>query len=591
MASLFDRIVNRLGYERSSSGEKAVKIVKEQYTAVNQADPDEPDKPTQFDTEVGDPGTDTWADLYGAIPSRIDPIELSVYSDMRFGNGTCAAMFRVLQLPILATRFNVTPGPDDKEGKVAAFVERVLTDLPSGDGMDVPMHQVLSEATSSFWAGYKPQEIVWRSLKKGRIGIKKIAPRSPVSTKPVIDQHGNLMGAYQQSNFMNEQRMIFIPREKLWWYVHRMEDGNFYGESDFRAAHPHYETLRKLYVIDNKTHEVTAIPIRVAQPTMGGMTAAQKQDVFNKIKKVGLDTAILLPKDFELKEFGAKNASGSTRRESIDHHTSQMAMSVLAHFLQLGVNGQGTYNLSQDQSDMFLQMISAEMRSLADSFTIQVIEPLVRLNFGDNSGIVPRFVFADMTDHVRKTMETIFLAITQGGGNRLSDEFIEALGKRVANELGLDLSINTRVNDSTPSATKGQAELDEEAMKKFVAQANATGAATAGPGRGNTSGGANQEVSKLRKQSEPDNKGSSKANLSAGVLVETVKKSDNGRDFFGRLKLHLSNQYGVKAPTTPVEFDEYLGLVDLTSPEDVMGVANLAVSLVESILEEVDEGD
>jgi hypothetical protein len=429
-------------------------------------------------------------------------------------------------------------------------------------------------------------EIVWRPLGNGRIGIKKLAPRSPLTTKPVIDRHGNLVGAFQRSLFMSNNRISFIPREKLFWYTHRMEDGSHFGTSDFRAAYPHYESIRKLYIIDNKTHEVTAIPIRVAQPTVGGLSKTQKMEVFNKIKRVGLDTAILLPKDFELTEFGAKNATSSTRKDSIDHHTSQMAMSILAHFLQLGTNGQGTYNLSADQSDFFLQMVTAEMTSIADSFRTQVIAPLVRLNFGSDPGLIPEFRFADMTDHVRKTVEQIFLAIVQGGGERLSDEFIEALGKRVANELGLDLAIITRNDKEVPKTTVSKEDMDKRAMEKFKAQAAASGAAKAGPGRGNTSGGANQKVAEMRKSSE--NKASSKGNFSAGALVELSKSSDNARDFFGRMKLRLSNTHGVNAPVTPAEITTFLDLADMSDPADVYRIAEMAEDLVLSTVEEVD---
>ena len=593
MAGLLERIANRLGYFIAPSGEEAIKIVKEQFSAISTPDPDGGGRPN-WDTEVGDPGTDTWAEIYKAIPGRIDPMDISVYNDMRYGNGTVQAMIRVLQLPILATRTNVVPGPKDEGGKIAAFVTDVLEGPSYENGMEIPLHQVLFELTGSFWSGYKPAEIVWKTIKgdseeRPRIGIGKIAPRSPLTTRPVVDRHGNLVGAFQESNYMNEGKMVFIPKEKLLWYVHRMENGNWYGDSDLRTAYVHYETLRKLYIIDNKTHEVTAIPIRVAQPTMGGMTEGQKMEVFNKIRRVGLDTAILIPKDFSLTEFGARSGAGSTRQESIDHHTTQMAMSILAHFLQLGTNGQGTYNLSQDQSDMFLQMITAEMRSIADALTTQVIAPLVRINFGNKPGIVPKFVFADMTDHVRKTIESIFLAIVQGGGNRLSDEFIEALGKRVSNELGLDLSIITRVDDKTPKATMTQEEVDKIALKKFQAQANATGAMKAGPGRGNTAGGANQDQAALRKQTSPDNKGSSKANLSAAVLVETAKESDNARDFFGRLKITLSNDAGINAPSTPADITEYLDLADLSSPADIFTISQMAEELIRCA-KEVDNG-
>lgn len=584
MAGLFERVVKTLGYERTPSSIEAEEIVKQQIFTPSE-DPDGRSVPPDYDIEIGDPGSDTWAELYKAIPYPMDPMDIRVYSDMRYGNGTCAAMIKVLQLPILATKWNLSPGPNDEDGSIAAFINDCLSLGGYEGGMEIPMQQVIYELTSSFWAGYKPMEIVWKVV-DGKVVIRKIAPRSPLTTKPVVDAHGNLVGAFQKSTYMSSSRTVFIPREKLLWYAHRMEDGNWYGESDFRTAYVHYETLRKLYIIDNKTHEVTAIPIRVAQPTMGGFTQTQKDEVFRKIKRVGLDTAILLPKDVSLTEFGAKSAAGSTRSESIDHHTTQMAMSILAHFTQLGTNGQGTYNLSQDQSDFFLTMVTAEMRSIAAVITESVVAPLVKLNYGDRPGIIPKFTFSDMTDHVKKVIESIFLAIVQGGGQRLSDEFIESLGKRISVELGLDLTTLARNDDGTPSATRSQEDLDEQALAKFEAQANATGAMKAGPGAGNTSGGANQVIAAARKE---DNKGTSKANMSSSEILQTLESSDNARDFFGRLKLKMSNVRGINAPQTPSEVSEYLDTVDLSDIGSVNKIVNLASELVSSWKEVEDE--
>ena len=590
MARLLERVANSLGFYYSPSAREAIDSVKQQTEMGLVPDPDARRTPSEWDIEIGDPGTETWADLYKAIPKRDDPTDLSIYSDMRFGNSTAQAMLRVLQLPILSTKWNLVPGPEDEGGEVSNFVNKVLSSGDYEGGMEIPMHQVLYEITTAFWAGYKPHEIVFKVIDGDKVGIRKIAPRSPMSTKPVVDRHGNLIGAFQESDYMSEHKVIFIPREKLFWYAHRMEESNWYGESDFRTAYLHYETLRKLYIIDNKTHEVTAIPIRVAQPTMGGMTESVKQEVFKKIKRVGLDTAILLPKDFELSEFGAKNASGSSRNDSINHHTTQMAMSILGQFLQLGTNGQGTYNLSQDQSDMFFQVLSAEMRSISAAFTSQVIAPLVKVNFGDKPGITPRFIFSEMTDHVRKTVESIFLAIVQGGGDRLSDEFIEALGRRVAAEMGLDLSIIEAMEDDVPMATKDKETMQEEAETAFEAQveqaermASAKGAddddkpVAGAAAKMKAAGGKTPGKTPARKE---DNKGTSKGNLSSELIDELVAASENAKDFFGRVKLQMANDAGIGAPATPQEVKDMLENVNLSADGAIDNMLTVAYELV-----------
>jgi hypothetical protein len=574
--ALIDRIRRILGIEISPSGKEAVNAVSRSFTYDDAMDPDSKSRGSgSMDAEVGDPGTETWANLYPSIPDWEDDIPLKTYDAMRHGNGTVQAILRVLQLPILASRTSVVPGPEDKNGEVAKFIKECLTLGPHEGGMEIPLQKVIFEMTNSFWSGFKAQEIVYME-RDGKVVVKKIAPRSCHSIKPVLDRHGNLVGAYQQSIFLSNNRMVFIPLEKTFWYAHRSENSNWYGESDLKAAYPHYENIRKLYIIDNKTHEVGAIPIRVAKPNIMTVSDTVKTAVFNKIKKIGLDTAVWIPKEIDL-EFIQNNTAGSSasRSESIGHHTSQMAMSILAHFLQLGVNGQGTYNLSQDQSDFFLQMETQEMNDIANAINTQIVARLVKLNFGDNPGLCPTFQFADMTDHVRKTTEAIFLAIAQQG-NRLSDEFIEALSQRVVSELGLDLGSLDANDESIPKASVDQKTLDDQAMAKFEAQAKASGAAKAGPGRGNASGGANQEVAKARK----------KVNMTAEEVLELAASSRNAKDLFGKVKMHYSNKSGVKAPATPSAVYDFLHIADLSNSGDIQAIVQMACDLVESVTEE-----
>jgi phage gp29-like protein len=572
-----DRIRDLVGTVFTPSGARANDLV-EQYNSY----PSDPDNPKgssarTMTAEIGDPGTELWSEIYAAVPGYPDNIPLKTYETMLFGNGTAQAMFRVLQLPIMSTEYSIVPGSGDKDGEVAKFCHDALKN------MDIPMRQVLFEVTGAFWAGFKMMEIVWHE-KDGKIVPKKIAPRSQHTTKPIIDKHGNMVGVFQESFFMGNNTRVFIPIEKVFWYTHRQKDMNWYGESDLKAAYPHYENLRKLYIIDNKAHEINAIPIRVAKPNVAFVNEDVKREVFSKIRKIGLDTAVLIPKEIDLTFEGGNNQS--TRRESIDHHTSQMAMSILAHFLQLGTNGQGTYNLSQDQSDMFLMLEKAEMTAIATAFMRQILWPMVKMNFGDDVTKFPKFEFSDMTDHVRKTVESIFLAIAQQG-TRLSDDFIESLSQRVVEELGLDLNINNRLGADVPKATVDQATLDKQAMDKFNAQAAASGAAKAGPGRGNTAGGANQKVAETKKQVAPDNKASSKANMSATELMEFAENSVNARDFFGKVKVCLSNTAGIPAPSTPTEVQHFLDLADLHNSSDIVALAQIAVDMVNCAIEEV----
>lgn len=573
--SLTDRIKSGINEWLAPSGEAAIKQMHEYTDGLLELDPDDPKSTGRDDGEIGDPGTELWANIYQSVPDFNDSIPLKTYDQMRHGIGTMQAILRILQLPILATNWSIVAGDDDKEGERSKFVTEVL------QKMEIPMQQVLIEAMASFWAGFKMQEIVWRT-DGSSITISKIAPRSPHTTKPVLDRHGNIVGVYQQSIFMGNSTNVFIPMHKVWWYTHRMEDGNYYGQSDFKAAYPHYENLRKLYIIDNKTHEVTAIPIRIAKPNIMGVAKNVRESVFRKIRKIGLDTAVWIPKEVDL-EFGPQIASGATRADSINHHTTQMAMSVLAHFLQLGTNGSGTYNLSSDQSDMFLMMETAEMKSMAWSFNRNVIEPLVKLNFDDDSRKMPRLIFSDMTDHVRKTTEAIFLAIAQQG-NRLSDEFVEALSQRVVDELGLDLNVTNRQGDDVPTASVSQEEIDEHAMEKFEETAEITGKMK-DEGEDKT-GGANQKTPKIAKQQAGDTAPKPKANFSADDLSAFASASVNSLDYFGRVKLAAANVAGVPAPSTPADIKALVLASDIGSETNRVALAHIATTLVSFVSEE-----
>ena len=128
-----------------------------------------------------------------------------------------------------------------------------------------------------------------------------------------------------------------------------------------------------------------------------------------------------------------------TAIEWLDNCATQ---SVLAGFLDL-VNhattaGAGSYALSKDASDFFLQSLEAKAREMEEQIRQQLFAPLIYHNFG-KSAAVPRLVFEPLNDIDKEvSVDLLKQAMAAPPGGPVPTAFIAELAGQVATYLGMD---------------------------------------------------------------------------------------------------------------------------------------------------------
>lgn len=115
--------------------------------------------------------------------------------------------------------------------------------------------------------------------------------------------------------------------------------------------------------------------------------------------------------------------------------------SVLAGFLDLtggAATGTGSYALSKDASDFFLQSLTAKSKEIADQVRSGLFAPLIRANFGPDASI-PKLVFEPLNDIDKEaSISLLQSAMAAPPGGPVPTSFVSELAGQVATYLGLD---------------------------------------------------------------------------------------------------------------------------------------------------------
>jgi len=129
-----------------------------------------------------------------------------------------------------------------------------------------------------------------------------------------------------------------------------------------------------------------------------------------------------------------------------------MARSVLAMFILLGTGSKtGSYSLSQDQSDFFIQALKAVRNSLSTHITSYLISDLYNYNF--EKPLYGTFKFEDLTDSTIELLKQVFIKLTEK--DKLPQEVIDGVVQKVADKLDIDVTVLEK-------ATSGEEDNSEE---------------------------------------------------------------------------------------------------------------------------------
>lgn len=371
--------------------------------------------------ELGESGTNKWGGFideeYNRYLSGRDAMR--VYDEMRKADSTVGAGLLAIKNPLRRAKWYIEPvsTEDPIEIEKAAFIEWNLK-----EGMETPWDDFLRQALLYLDFGVLPFEKVWDVLMyegKSRIGIRKLAPRMPKSILEwEVTINGAKMPGIRQQAMQKVGADIQIPMDKLLVFVLDKEGDNWWGTSILRRAYKNWDMKSKLEEVDAMAHERQGLGVPFAI-IPDAMTDQDKKTARNILKNFRAhDEQYLIMTEKVKVEFLDMHANTTKDpSNSLQYHSRQILLSMLVQFLQLGSKegSSGSWALSADHSELFLQSIEGIAQNLCDTINRFLIPQLVDANY-PGSERYPRLVFSDIKRTDVAGLASAYKTLGEAGG-------------------------------------------------------------------------------------------------------------------------------------------------------------------------------
>lgn len=384
--------------------------------------------------EIGYARTDN--DLAGEINWELRwPQAIRIFARMVREDTQVKSVLSAVKLPIRRTTWRVDPNgaPDD----VVRLVAEDLRLPVLGDDGQTPLAETGGHASFKAhlpWAlrqldyGHAFFEVVYREH-GGRDRLHKLAYRPPSTISEIkVERDGGLAGIVQHAG-PGDKGPVKIPVDHLVAYIHDPDDMSWTGTSALRAAYKNWKLRDRQLLLEDRVLDRNGMGVPIyTSATTDEREIKRGEDIAKKLRS-GAYAGGSLPMGAKL---DLKGVSGQlvSPRESIAYHDSQIARSVLAHFLNLEGKG-GSYALAEVQAHTFVQSLQTIAEDIADTFNRFVIEPLVDTAFATEGGPYPRLTFDPIGSVNDLPLAT--LAVLVNAGVVLPDKDLEEEVRRRGN--------------------------------------------------------------------------------------------------------------------------------------------------------------
>jgi len=269
---------------------------------------------------------------------------------------------------------------DDK--KVNDFVVDALEGINEFNGLSSTFDDCLRDILSAYEYGFSMTEPVY-VLKNGKYVFKQLRTRPPHSFQFVLNDKGDVVVVEQ---YTNTGMKTFQP-ELFLHHVYQSEFGNPYGKSDLRSA---YKPWKAKNFIDK------FLAIYLERFATGTVVGKYDSNQFNDteinrfhsvLKTIQNATSLAIPKGTEIEIIQSSRDSSEAYLKALAFYNMKIGRALLVPDL-LGVSGDqtsgGAYSLGKEQFKVFMMAIKKDRESLSRKITQKLINPLVRVNFGNN---------------------------------------------------------------------------------------------------------------------------------------------------------------------------------------------------------------
>lgn len=374
-------------------------------------------------------------------------------------DGQARQLASALRLPVRSAAWSIEKGPNDS-GE-AQFVRDVLARPPYQGGMTTPFDQVLSQVA---WAIVTRQaffEKVWKRDERGRFVYHKLAWRPPATCAILADPRNGSFNGFVQRGIRDNRyfEKTFDPR-KSFVYIHGNDISPLLGSTAFETAYrDHLQKLKVKYLYYSFLENVAYPKLKA---TYTGNEANGLKALVRKAAGLSRGAVVGLGEREDLDVLESQRTSNEYQN-ALTYLDTQMSKSTLSTFLDLGTTGdRGSYALSKDQSEFFLESLEAILTEVAASINHHLIPDLIFYNFGVNAAF-PEFKFQPVNDQAKDVAIEVYKALAVAANPHVGANFYAELTTKVSNILGLD---SDKVVEDIPTTFKAAEGADPREQQK-----------------------------------------------------------------------------------------------------------------------------
>lgn len=390
------------------------------------------------------------------LPQLMGQKAYKIYREMTDNDPIVGAMLFAIDMFMRKVDWRVQPSDESPEAEEKAEFLRECK-----DDMSQTWPDFVSEINTMLTFGWSWFEILYKrrspgtdkegnarsKYSDGRIGWHKFDIRAQESWDRWVfdDKDGSILGYVQRPAPDYVER--FIPIRKSLLFRTTSRKNNPEGRSVLRNAYRPWYFKKRIEEIEGIGVErdlaglpMAEIPAEMMSSTASPDDKAMVESIKTLVKNVRRDQmeGIVWPQTWN--ENGVPQykfsllTSGGTRNFSTDQiitrYEQRIAMTVLADFLLLGNDSQGSYALSTTKSGMFQATIGSWLDSYADVLNNYAIPRLFRLN--GIEGPYPKFVHEPVQQPSLADLATYVAALAGAGAQLFPDTDLENHFRKLA---------------------------------------------------------------------------------------------------------------------------------------------------------------
>jgi len=414
-------------------------------------------------------------------PTPYNPDELAnrkgirIYRKMYLEDEQVKAALNAKKYAVLSTGYEIRKPelPDQETDKAVDeytdFAEFNLNEMKGS------FESKLLDIMTAMVYGYSVTEQVYWKIDygpfEGMWGVKDLKTRPPDDIEFEMDSAGDLT---QNGVWQN---MVKMPAWKFIIYSHNGTFGNYYGESDLRAAY------RAYWCKDNVMRMLPIALERYAEPIAtatykGIIDDDQRYDLEQFLKNLQTRSGIILPEAIVLQLLQPPQRAGEAFMPALDYYDQLIRVAIMMPGL-MGLSGEqqtGSFARAVKEFDAFLWILNQLRRDIETVINEQLVKPLLDFNYDIEHGMYPLFKFKEVTEEARQRQFELFLMGLSAG----------ALTKGPEDEGKLRDLIN--FEPLPQEITDQQAEIDQANMDNELEMAKAGGPMALGQPTANGNG-------------------------------------------------------------------------------------------------------